>query len=50
MSSIFDYSFVERTRTRQVVQFGLEPGVTSYVGLRGNRSRVRARSWVERSG
>jgi hypothetical protein len=32
MSSIFDYSFVERTRTRQAVQFGLEPRVTSHSG------------------
>lgn len=32
MSSIFDSPFVERTRTRQAVQFGFDPRVTSHSG------------------
>jgi hypothetical protein len=30
MSSIFDYSFIKRTRTRQAVQFEFEPSDKSH--------------------
>ena len=48
MSSMFDYSFVERTQTCLVVWFGLGLRITSGIGLRRDRSRASVRGWVER--